>query len=334
MSSAPTVLASLNAANHCAHPLHAPERIWTEKNCYADLWVELLHALGLEPHASLPFVLALEFEGDQWTFFKPPLADLRALYGIDVQELNIWRPVLDHAVEHLGRGRLLSLEVDSFWLPDTAATDYRSQHTKTTIVLNALDVNGRRLGYFHNAGYFELEGEDFARLFHLDGEPPPEWLPPYAELIHIDRVQTRSDAELRRISSELLRTHLAWRPADNPITRFHARFDADLPALQSAGLARYHAWAFATLRQLGAAFELAALYLRWLHGGDLQTQADPDAGANAHPSIAAFELIALQAKTLLLKSARAVNSGRPVDAGALFGEMAQAWERGIAALES
>jgi hypothetical protein len=334
MSAASPVLAGLDAAYHRAHPLHASERIWAEKNCYADLWIELLHALGLEPHAVLPFVLALDFEGDQWTFFKPPLADLRSLYGIDVQELNVWRPVLDHAVEHLGRGRLLSLEVDSFWLPDTAGTDYRSQHTKTTIVLNALDVNARRLAYFHNAGYFELDGEDFARLFHLDGGTLPEWLAPYAELIHVDRVVRRSDTELRCLSAELLHTHLAWRPVDNPIARFRARFEADLPALQQAGLARYHAWAFATVRQLGAAFELAALYLRWLHAGDAQADAAMVADAGVHPSVAAFELIALQSKTLLLKSARAVNSGRAFDAGPLFAEMAQAWERGMAALEA
>lgn len=334
MSSAVRVLPGLSAARHAAHPLHASERIWAEKNCYADLWIELLHALGIDPHAVLPFVLALEFEGDQWTFFKPPLADLRSLHGIDVQELNIWRPVLDHAVEHLGRGSLLSLEADSFWLPDTAGTDYRSQHAKTTIVLNAIDVGARRLGYFHNAGYFELEGEDFARLFHLDGGTPPGWLAPYAELIHTDRIVRRGDAELRRLSTQLLRTYLAWRPLDNPVTRFHARFDADLLALQQVGLARFHAWAFATLRQLGAAFELAALYLRWLHADSSAARVEPDASVSAHPSIAEFELIALQAKALLLKSARAVNSGRAFDARPMFDEMAQAWERGMAALQT
>ena len=45
---------------------------WPEKNCYADLWIGFLHTLGLEPLAMLPFTVAVDFEGDQWTFFKPP----------------------------------------------------------------------------------------------------------------------------------------------------------------------------------------------------------------------------------------------------------------------
>lgn len=310
------VLPGLSAADHRPHFLHAADRIWVEKNCYADLWIELLHAQGMEPHACLAFVIALDFLGDQWTFFKPPLGDLRALYGIDVQELTVWRPMIEHACEHLGAGRLLSLEVDAHWLPDTAGTDYRETHSKTTIVLNEIDPAARRLGYFHNAGYFELEGVDFGQIFALDA-PPPQ-LPPYAEVIHIDRACRHPDAELRARSAAMLDAHLAWRRTSNPIVRFRERFEADLPALQQHGLARYHPWAFAGVRQLGAAFELAALYLRWLRPGATAAAAD-------------FELIACHSKTLILKAARAVNSGRAFDARALFDEMAAAWERGMAA---
>ena len=316
------VLPSLDARAYRAHaPLHSAERIWLEKNCYADLWIELLHAQGLEPHACLPFVFGLDFEGDQWTFFKPPLAELRRLYGIDVQELTVWRALLDHAVEHLGAGKWLSLEVDAHWLPDTAGTDYRSAHSKTTIVLNDIDTDARRLGYFHNAGYFELDGEDYAQLFALDALPA--LLPPYAELIRIDRVLHRPLSELRAISAELLDEHLAWRPASNPVVRFADRFEAELPHLQQLGFEHYHRWAFAGVRQLGAAFELAALYLRWQW---------PD--GRAAEAAAAFELIAQHAKTLILKAARAVNSGRALDARQLFDEMALAWERGMAGTEA
>ncbi len=310
------VLPGLSAAGHRPHALHSPERIWVEKNCYADLWIELLHAMDMEPHACLAFVVALDFLGDQWTFFKPPLGDLRALYGIDVQELTVWRPMIEHAREHLGSGRLLSLEVDAHWLPDTAGTDYRQAHGKTTIVLNQIDVDARRLGYFHNAGYFELGGDDFGQIFALDAPPP--LLPPYAEIIHIDRASRLADADLRARSASMLDAHLAWRRASNPIVRFRERFEADLPGLQQRGLSGYHPWAFAGVRQLGAAFELASLYLRWLR---------PDAQAAA----ADFELIARHSKTLILKAARAVNSGRALDTGELFDEMAAAWERGMAA---
>ena len=302
-----------DAAAYSPHALHAPERIWPEKNCYADLWIELLHAQGLEPHAILPFVFATDFEGDQWTFFKPPLFDLRLLYGIEVQELTVWRPLLDHALEHVGAGKLLSVEVDSWWLPDTAGIDYRETHNKTTIVINDVDTEAQRLGYFHNAGYFSLEGEDFIKTFQLDGEAAV--LPPYAELIRVDRAAVRDVATLRALSLQLLADQLNWRPADNPVERFRARFATDLPELQRAGLPQYHKWAFAGLRQLGAASELAAEYLRWQ-------------GADAAPTTAiqAFERISSLAKTLTLKSARAVNSGRAIEAGESFDEMASAWQ--------
>ncbi|MFO1239303.1 MAG: DUF1839 family protein [Sphingomonadaceae bacterium] len=309
-------LPGLSADAFQAHVLHAPERIWLEKNCYADLWIELLHAQGMDPFAILPFVFALDFEGDQWTFFKPPIADLRALYGIDVQELTVWRPLLDHAIEHVGAGKLLSVEVDSWWLPDTAGTDYREGHGKTTIVINDVDTNAQRLGYFHNAGYFSLEGEDFVKTFWLDGTAPV--LPPYAELIRVDRAVVRDAATLRVLSRQLLADHLQWRPSENPVERFGERFATDLAALQEAGLPMYHKWAFAGLRQLGAASELAAEYLRWQRCEDVAAKA-----------IAAFEHIAILAKTLTLKSARAVNSGRPLDASETIEGMATAWQTAI-----
>ena len=71
-----TVL-DLDAASYARHALHAEDRVWVEKNCYVDIWIEVIHALGCEPLAMLPFVVALDFEGDQWTFFKPPHDELR-----------------------------------------------------------------------------------------------------------------------------------------------------------------------------------------------------------------------------------------------------------------
>lgn len=168
---------AIEPASYVAHPLHSPERIWAEKNCYVDIWIELVNALGLEPTAMMAFTLGIDFEGDQWTFFKPPHEDLKRLFGIDVQELYIWRPLLEHALEHLSAGKLISTEADAYWLPDTVATDYRRKHTKTTIVLASVDLAAQQLGYFHNGGYFLAEGEDFARLFRLNAAPDPTFLP-------------------------------------------------------------------------------------------------------------------------------------------------------------
>ena len=86
-------VAPLDPATYVRHAIHGEDRTWTETNCYTDLVIELVHGLGHDPVAMLPFTLAIDFEGDQWTFFKPPAADLFDLYGIDLQELAIWRPL-------------------------------------------------------------------------------------------------------------------------------------------------------------------------------------------------------------------------------------------------
>jgi len=79
-------LPHLDATGYARSVLHAESCAWVEKNCYVDIWIEVLHALGLEPRAILPFTVTIDFEGDQWTFFKPPHDELRELYGVDVQE--------------------------------------------------------------------------------------------------------------------------------------------------------------------------------------------------------------------------------------------------------
>ena len=224
-------LAGLDPSSWQRHALHGQERIWLEKNCYIDIWIELLHGLRLEPTAMLAFTLATDFEGDQWTFFKPSHEELRELYGIDVQEMYLWRPLLEHALEHLGGGKFISTEADAYWLPDTAGTDYRIQHTKTTIVLNEIDLPARRLGYFHNAGYHTLAGEDFASLMRLEAAPDAAFMPLYAELIRVDRLQRQPLTALRLASRALLRKHLQRLPLRNPIRAFQERFDADLRAL-------------------------------------------------------------------------------------------------------
>lgn len=311
-------LPGLSPEAYVRHSLHGDERVWVEKNCYADVWIELLHCLKLEPIALMPFTLTADFEGDHWTFFKPPLPDLQRLYGIDVQELNVWRPLIEHAAEHLAAGKLLSTEADAFWLPDAAGTDYRQQHVKTTIVLNDLDVAGERLGYFHNAGYYRLEGEDFRQIFQ------PRELPLYAELVRFDRLQRRTPDAMAEVSWQLLQEHFAWRPASNPVERFAGRFASDLPQLHERGLAHYHAWAFTTVRQLGAAFELAAACLRWLQ--PYRPEAPLSAAAEQ------FDVIAQESKALILKGARVVNARRTFDARQALAPTAEAWAQGMALL--
>ncbi|HMI88275.1 MAG TPA: DUF1839 family protein [Polyangiaceae bacterium] len=322
--SAVTVL-GLDRAKYQPHSFHREDRLWIEKNCYIDVWIEVLHAQSLDPAAMLPFVVALDFDGDQWTFFKPSHSDLYDLYGVDVQELNVWRPLLKHAEEHVSGGRLVFTEADAFFLPDTQGTDYKTQHTKTTIVIETIDVANRTLGYFHNASYHRLEAGDFDGVFGLSLPPDPHRLPFFAEFVRLDRVEKRSADELAARSGVLLRRHMTRRPRTNPFRRFRQRFEKDLQWLQGEGLATYHVYAFATVRQFGANFELASLYMKWLaeHGR-------VDLGEAAE----AFESISGAAKALILKAARAVSAKKAVDFGPTFEGMESAWERGMGILAS
>ncbi|HEU4600863.1 MAG TPA: DUF1839 family protein [Steroidobacteraceae bacterium] len=319
------VLPGLDPAQYPRHALHADTATWVEKNCYIDLWIELLNALRLEPLAMLGFTIAIDFEGDQWTFYKPSHDELRELYGVDVQEMNVWRSLLEHAQEHLPAGKLISTEADAFWLPDTSGTDYRSQHTKTTIVLNDLDLERQRLGYFHNAGYYALEGEDFIKTFRLDAVPDPTFMPLFAELVRVDKVIRREPHQLAELAIPLLRKYLTRAPRRNPIKIFAERFAISLPQMQERGLPYYHAWAFATTRQLGSAFELAAHHVRWLEShSSLRIGSASDA----------FDRISSSCKSYILKGARAVNSKRPLDAKEMFAEQSEAWDQGLETLRS
>lgn len=318
------VLPQLAAEGYQRHVLHSDEQLWVEKNCYVDVVIELLHALGVEPLAVLGSTAALNFEGDNFTFYKPDHEDLRAFFGVDFQELNVWLPLLEHATHHLGEGKFLGTEADSYWLPDTSGTDYRRNHVKSTIIIAEVDAAAKQLGYFHNAGYFELSGEDFEQTFRMNPDPNAVVLPLFAELIRVDRLVKPSPETLAKLAMERLRIHVARRPASNPITRFHARFESYLPTMQERGLPHYHAWAFATTRQVGAATELLGMHLQWL--GALT------GSAKLHEAAGEFLKLSTAAKTFILKAARAVNTKRAFDSSEAFAEMSGAYEKGMALL--
>lgn len=307
----------VEAVGHVPHPLHSDQRIWVEKNCYIDVWIEVLHSLGLEPLAIMPFAAAIDFQGGQWTFFKPPHDELLDLYGIEVQELNVWRPLIEHAQELLTSGYLIATEADAFWLPDTAGTDYRRNHVKTTIVLSEVDRVRKRLGYFHNAGYFVLEAEDFSGTFGLDDKTHRD-LPLYAEIICTDRLKCRPVAELLACSRQLWRRHLARKPAGNPVQRFKSRFEQDLAAMQEQGMSYYHRWAFGTTRQLGAAAELCSENLRWM---------DEHGVMGLDAAIASYRTVAINCKTFILKAARSVSTRRTQDFSQMFADLGLHWDR-------
>ncbi|MBO9126087.1 MULTISPECIES: DUF1839 family protein [unclassified Rhizobium] len=257
-----SVFPGISPDSYCPHALHSMERMWPETNCYIDLWIEVLSTLGLPPEAMLGFTLGQDFEGDQFTFFKVPLEDLEALYGIRVTELAIFDKVERHVATQIARGRLCLIEMDSFYMPDTQGTAYRQEHGKTTVAINRVDVANKRVDYFHNGGFFSLEGEDFDGLFQLDlRDEDPQFLP-YTEFAKFPDAPVDPQAT-RGVSRALLSSHFARRPRENPIRAFASVFPEQVEAVAERPFGFFHKYAFNTLRQFGANFELMADHLVW-----------------------------------------------------------------------
>ena len=318
-------LLPLSVDDYTRHAFHGTDRVWAETNCYVDLWIEVLQSLGCNPVAGLGFAAGIDFEGDQWTFFKYPLEDLRSLYGIDVAEYMIWRGMEDHLAEQARLQRFLIIEIDSWFLPDTAGVSYQKAHAKTSIVINELDPANKVLRYFHGPGYFEAKGDDYDGLLRVGD--PTRWsgdvLAPYVEAIRLDRLVRRSEGELRAIARRILADQLTRRTGNaNAMHAFLSRFDLDISEMTSGDLAHFHAYAFATLRQLGAACELGSDHLRWLGNLDGNLNGSLDQAAEG------FATVATAAKALQFKLAR-LAAGRTTDLSSTKEELLNGWNNSI-----
>jgi hypothetical protein len=296
--------------------VHAHERVYAETNCYTDVLIELLHARGDEPLAVLGFTARMDFEGDQWTFFKPPPEDLETLFGIDIHEMQPYRPLPLQIAEQIELGRSVIVELDSWYLPDTATTSYRSEHVKTSVAADAIDISSQTLRYFHSAGLYELSGEDYTGAFREKDGFSEDVLPPYTELVRFDAGPALGEGELRQTAGELLRRHLSRRPRENPFERFAVQLERTLPELLERELGDYHAYAFATVRMAGSGFEIAASHIEWL----LEERAAEAA--------ASMRAIVDGCKALSFRLARR----RPFDPGPLTTSLAGAWNSAMLAL--
>lgn len=305
----------LDPAGYRCHELHAPDRVWTETNCAADLWIEALHALGHDPVAGLAFTLGSDFDGAQWRMFTYPDETLAQVYGIGVDELNVWRPLRAHVLEELSAGNLVAFDADAWWLPDTAGLTYRSAHQKTTVLASMVDVGLGRLGYLHNTGYYELEGEDFEAL--LPADPPPDAMPPFT--LQVRPAGRAAGAVDDDLVLRLAACHARRRPLDDPVARMATRAAADLPWLRTAGLDTFHRWAFGTVRQCGANAELASAFARRL---------DALGVAGAADSADALDEVAVGMKAAEMALARGVR-GRDLDVEAVFAPLSLRWSLGV-----
>lgn len=313
-----SAIAGLDPARYTPHPLHSEASVWPQTNCYADLWIGVLNALGLDPLPLLSFGLQADFEGDQWTFLKPSLDDLWTLYGIEVQELNLWDGFASHVQTQCERGHLPLIEVDSFYLPDSVGTAYQTEHTKTTIAVNALGLESGQMAYFHNSGYYALSGPDLRAVLRLDETPGNTHLLPYAEFAKLSRLGRLPPYCLRREALAVMRRHFERRPTQNPMPAFRAYLSAVPTAPLADPVARYHKEAFATVRQLGAAFQMAAANVRWL-----------DTDGALTDTVTAFDSISASAKALLFKMARAANTGKSLQYAASLDAMEADWQTGF-----
>ena len=307
-------LLGLDPATYAPHPLHAAPRTYTETNCFTDIVVELLHARGDEPLAMLGCTFRLDFEGDQFTFFKPDPRDLEELYGVDIHEMQPYRPLPQQLVEALARGRTMTIELDSWYLPDVTATAYRKAHVKSSVVVEGIDPEAERLRYFHNAGLYDLEGEDYRGVFRL-GRLSDDVLPPYTELVRFDAGPGLDDAGRRAYALERLPQHVERGPRDNPFARFAESLEEELPRLLEGSMEDYHAYAFATVRIAGSGYELASAHVEWLLGAD-------------HPAKAACDRIVEGCKLLGFRLARR----KPFDAAPIVDDLVDAWDTARGAL--
>lgn len=296
--------------------LHGLNENFRETNCYADLVIEIVHQLGLTPTACLGYTLAADFEGDQWTFTKPSSHDLQMLYGIRVEELALYRSLVDQLVTQVERGSVPMIEADAFHLPDAIGIDYRTAHVKTTIGISKIDVQNKVMHYFHNATFTKLEGEDFDGILQPLASKEKGYLPPYCDFLKLNQLKQLPEDTLRNIALKSAAFHFRKRNGINPIKAYANAMNTHQEAIINGGIHAYHAYTFVAPRQLGAANQLGAHFLRWLdpQNTDLKIAAD------------AFDAIAGLSKSLVLKLARVANSGKVGNLDAILDEMATHWD--------
>ncbi|WP_250513318.1 DUF1839 family protein [Caballeronia sp. INDeC2] len=308
----------MRARRHHAHALHRGERIWREAVAPVDLWIEILHGNGLEPRAALAFTVAQDFEADQFTLGKLPLDDIEKLYGLQVQELSVFDSLEERALVQTRRANIVLVEVDAFFLPDMRSVSYHREHAKTTIGIDVIDPDARRLGYFHHTGYHLLDGDDYDGVLCAHVTPQPALFP------HVEFVKRVRDAvsgtPLAEVSADALCAHLLRRPMHNPITRWRAAFPEHVDTMIARGESYARLYAFNVMRQLGANFELLAHYLQWMREQGFDIPVQTHAGARK---------IASETMVMQCRLARALSRGRHDSCDASFDAIEDAYERVI-----
>lgn len=317
----------LDVPSYTQSPLHGGARTWTETNCYIDIWIELVHLLGLAAEPAGVCAFSADSLPGQWSFLKYQPEDLRALYGIEVAEFNPWKDMEEHVLEMMAAGHLITLETDSWYLPDTAGVAYQLDHVKSSIMPLRIDPAARRLTYLHNAGLYQLEGVDYDGVFSKPGTSnvAPQ---PYVELVRVDRLD-RDVETLPRRTVALAREHLARRPADNPVARFADQVRTIAPTLPERGFDYFHKFSFAYTRQLGLTAQNAADACRWLASQTIDPDVLTDQQRSELASAAtSFDVVSQEMKNLQFALAR-VTGGRKKDIEPALTLVTDQWDEAV-----
>ncbi len=170
--------------------------------------------------------------------------------------------------------------------------------------------------YFHNAGLFDLDGEDYRGAFRLLEHFTEDVMDPFVEVVRFDAGARLQGDELRTAARELFARHYERRPERNPFITWSERLLDDMPRLLAGEPEDYQAYAFVTVRMVGSAFELLADHVDWLWGED------------ALEASQALREIVEGSKTMSFRLARR----RPFDPAPTLERLIDGWQRAVAAL--
>ena len=145
-------------------------------------------------------------------------------------------------------------------------------------------------------------------------------LAPYIEFVRGDRLSPTPADELRGVAAELLDIQVARVPGENPVRRFCVRLTADLPDLLEDQRA-YHLYAFATVRQCGAAWDAASGFLGWLANRRRRSAG----GGRRFVRVAGR----IRQDSSVQDWARASATGKSLDPVVAIDEMATTWEQAV-----
>lgn len=317
----PGFVGSMQLAWRGPHTIHQGVRVWSTTNSQLDVWIELMGVLELEPTPILIQSLCADFEGDQWSQTRVSPTDLWACYGIAVEELFVWRPLLAHFVEQLDRGNAVLVEVDAFHLPDMVGSSYQREHLKTQIAVTGYDRHAHRLRYLHGAIGADVGGDDLDAL--ITAGIGSAQLAPSAQIVKLDRIAPRTAEERATLGIALARFHATRIPANNPVRAFGQALRSHGAWLAGGDADHYQRWAFATLQQCGASFEIGADVCAWL----------AQCGEPVEDAVAPLRLVSQCARTLHQRLVRVSQSGRMPDVSPIVEEMAKGWDDAMAVIK-